>query len=153
MKGPLPYMLIPVRRLLLAEEAFVGLLDGGTVTTRDMPSELTTPAVLIRSMWQDGEDAQLRNPAIQVIAVVPDNYAPESGPHAGKDPDEAAWDIVARAATILDFSRSREFRGAAWRASWTEGPVSEVGSDRDATHPLYTCTITVQMTVVPPDTL
>jgi len=147
---PLPYMLIPVRRLLLEEAAFVSLLDGGTVTTRDLPEKLTVPAVVVRSTWQDGEDANLRNPTVQVIGVVPPDYAPESGPHAGKDPDEVAWDIVALAAVILDATRNEDFRGAAWAASWTEGPVSEVLTDRDPTHPLFTCSITVQMDVSPP---
>lgn len=153
MKLRLPYMLIAVRQLLLQDSEFTDLLDGGTATTRDLPTELVGPAVTIRSAWQDGEDANLRNPTVQVSAVLPDSYYPDTGPHAGKDPDEVAWDIVAQAAIVLDATRNEEFRGAAWNASWTEGPVSEVLTDRDATHPVFACTITVQMTVEPPDTL
>ncbi|MGW5387205.1 hypothetical protein [Nocardia sp. NPDC003963] len=124
---------------LIAQPDFTAMVPAESVTTRDAPDPITGPFVTIRAPGNVGEDPLLRSPLIQIDAWVPMLVA------ADKDPDEIAWDIAGMAGQLLGRARAQTFRGAAWKARWTDGPINSVDKTRGPDQPLFRATVRAEM--------
>jgi hypothetical protein len=141
MTAPIPFAPGAVRLFLVNQPAFTALVPAASVSTRDAPDPITGPFVTIRAPGNVGVDPLLRSPLIQIDAWVP-KLEILGGT---KDPEEIAWDIAAMAGQLLGRVRSQEFRGSAWKARWTDGPITSVDKTRGADQPLFRATVRVEL--------
>ncbi|MFI6368708.1 hypothetical protein ACIBG0_39005 [Nocardia sp. NPDC050630] len=141
MTAPIPFAPGAARVFLIAQPAFTALVPADSVTTRDAPDPIIGPFVTIRAPGNVGEDPMLRKPLIQIDAFVPKHEILGGS----KDPEEVAWDIAAMAGQLLGRTRPQEFRGSAWTARWTDGPITSVDKTRGADQPLYRATVRVEL--------
>lgn len=144
----LPFAPGAVRLYLIAQPAFTALVPADSVSTRDAPDPITGPFVTIRAPGNIGRDPMLRSPLIQI-----DAWAPQLEILGGsKDPDEVVWDIAAMAGQLLGRARMQEFRGSAWTARWTNGPITSVDKTRGPDQVLYRATVRVELKMRAPRT-
>ncbi|BAD56379.1 hypothetical protein [Nocardia farcinica] len=139
MTPPIPFAPGAVRLFLIAQPAFTALCPPEAVSTRDAPDPITGPFVTIRAPGNIGSDPMLRSPLVQI-----DAWVPKAAP-GEKDPEEVAWDIAAMAGQLLGRTRAQQFRGSAWTARWTDGPITSVDKTRGADQPLYRATVRVEL--------
>lgn len=138
---PVPFAPGAARLFLVGHPEFTALVPAESVTTRDAPDPITGPFVTIRAPGNVGVDPMLRKPLIQV-----DAWVPKIEILGGTtDPEEVAWDVAAMAGTLLSRAKTQEFRGSAWTARWTDGPICTVDKTRGADQPLYRALIRVEM--------
>jgi len=129
------------RLFLIGQAEFTALVPASSVTTREAPDPITGPFVTIRAPGNVGTDPLLRKPLIQV-----DAWVPKLEILGGTtDPEEIAWDIAAMAGTLLCRAKAQEFRGSAWNARWTDGPICDIDTTRGKDQPLYRALIRVEM--------
>ncbi|MFE7799008.1 hypothetical protein [Nocardia sp. NPDC057440] len=141
MSPPIPFAPGAVRVFLIANAAFTDLVPAASVSTRDAPDPITGPFVTIRAPGNVGVDPMLRSPLIQL-----DAWVPKLEILGGiKDPDEVAWDIAALAGQLLGRARPQDFRGSAWTARWTDGPITSVDKSRGPDQPLFRATVRVEL--------
>lgn len=138
---PIPFAPGGVRVFLIAQPEFTALVPATSVTTREAPDPITGPYVTIRAPGNVGVDPMLRSPLIQV-----DAWVPKLEILGGTtDPDEVAWDIAAMAGQLLGRARPQDFRGSAWTARWTDGPITGLDKTRGPDQPLYRATVRVEL--------
>ena len=130
----MPYPSITVRKLLLDNPEFVELLNGGTVSTRDVPDPLVKPHVTVAVVGMSGNDPMLRKPMVQVTPWVPDTDVSGSD----EDPDVTAWNIAATAGHVLGRKRNVVVDDdTAMSIEWIDGPVSLYDTKRGKDRVLY----------------
>ncbi|MCM6778031.1 hypothetical protein NDR87_30950 [Nocardia sp. CDC159] len=130
-----------VRAFLVAQPAITARVPAGSITTRELPDPINGPFVILRAPGNVGVDPLLRRPLVQV-----DAWAPKIEILGGStDPEELTWDIAALAGELLGRAPSQEFRGSAWKATWTDGPITFVDTKRGADQPLFRATVRVEL--------
>lgn len=138
---PVPFAPGAARLFLCEQPEFTALCPAASVTTREAPDPIVGPFVTIRGPGNVGVDPMLRKPLIQI-----DAWVPKLEILGGTtDPEEVAWDIAAMAGTLLGRARSQEFRGSAWTARWTDGPINDIDTTRGKDQPLYRAIVRVEM--------
>ncbi|NEW40780.1 hypothetical protein GV794_01920 [Nocardia cyriacigeorgica] len=148
MTAPIPFAPGAVRAFLIAQPRFTDLVPVEAITTRDLPDPITGPFVTLRAPGNVGVDPLLRRPLVQV-----DAWAPRIERLGGSvDPEELTWNISALAGQLLGRARSQEFRGSAWTAGWTDGPITSVDKTRGADQLLFRATVRVELKMRAPRT-
>lgn len=148
MTAPIPFAPGAVRAFLITQPRFTDLVPVEAITTRDLPDPITGPFVTLRAPGNVGVDPLLRRPLVQI-----DAWAPRIEILKGSvDPEELTWNIAATAAQLLGRAKAQEFRGSAWTASWTDGPITFVDTARGADQPLFRATVRVELKMRAPRT-
>lgn len=138
---PIPFAPGAVRAFLTTQPRFTAMVPAAAITTRVLPDPLTGACVVIRAPGNVGEDPLLRKPLIQI-----DAWAPDINILGGTtDPEELTWDIAALAGELLGRCPPQEFRGSAWKARWTDGPLNFVDLKRGPDLPLFRATVRVEL--------
>ncbi|HEY9415453.1 MAG TPA: hypothetical protein VIQ30_11890 [Pseudonocardia sp.] len=146
--APIPFAPGAVRAFLTAQSRFTDLVPVEAITTRDLPDPITGACVTLRAPGNVGVDPFLRRPLVQV-----DAWAPKIEILGGsKDPEELVWDIAALAGQLLHRAKAQEFRGSAWSATWTDGPITFVDKERGADMPMFRATVRVELKLRAPRT-
>lgn len=141
MTAPIPFAPGAARLFLIAQPSYTALVPAESVSTRDTPDPITGPFVTIRAPGNVGVDPMLRKPLIQI-----DVWVPKIEVLGGTtDPEEVAWNIAALSGQLLHRAKPQEFRGSAWTARWTDGPINSVDKTRGPDQPLYRAIVRVEM--------
>lgn len=130
-----PYAPAALRDFLIAQPEFAALAPPQSVSTVDIPEKITGPYVTLAAVSNFGQDPMLRKPLVQLDVWVP------KWDILGGDisPDELAWNIADLAGRLVHKARIQRFRDSesSWRATWDEGPITDVDKERGADLPLY----------------
>lgn len=124
-----------IRDFLINHEEFTTHVAAEDISTRDIPDPLTKPFVTISAPSNYGEDPMLRRPMIQC-----DVWVPKIEILGGDtDPEELAWNIADLAARLVHKAPSskRQFRNASWKATWIDGPITDVDKERGPENLLF----------------
>ncbi|MEU9515920.1 hypothetical protein [Micromonospora sp. NPDC048169] len=141
MTAPIPFAPGAVRAFLTAQSRFTDLVPVEAITTRDLPDPITGAFVTLRAPGNVGVDPFLRRPLVQV-----DAWAPKIEILGGsKDPEELVWDIAGWAGQLLGRAKPQAFRGAAWNATWIDGPINFIDKERGPDMPLFRAVVRVEL--------
>ncbi|MDU0478390.1 hypothetical protein QVA66_03945 [Staphylococcus chromogenes] len=142
MKKPMPNPSAAIRKWLLAQPEFMELLQGGTVSTRDLPDPLTKPHVLVAVVGHAGPDPMLRRVIVQVTPWVPNTDV--SG--LTEDPDTTAWRIGAAAGELLGRAKNQRIdEDNAFSAVWLDGPIQLYDEKRGKDRVLFYAPVRFQV--------
>ncbi len=142
MSKPIAFAPGAIREYLLSRDEFTALINPLSVTTRELPSQITAPCATIRAIGNVGVDPMLRRPLLTFNAWVP----PISVMGGTTDPDEIAWDIAALAGQLIGRARNIKFRDSLWSGDWKTGPiVPDPETNRGTDIPLYRAFVTVEL--------
>nr|EMP14025.2 hypothetical protein ISGA_3998 [Gordonia sp. NB41Y] len=156
MHPALPFAPGAAREYLRSQEDFIALVgaDPSLVTTRELPDPLERPVVTIQAGLNHRENILAHKVRLMIsVWVPPIEILVDGDPPTPKDPEELAWDIASLSGQLLDMRRymgqgpSFQYRGATWRGTWDDGPVTLVDTDRGPNHPIYRAVIQVVMTL------
>jgi hypothetical protein len=130
-----PYAPAALRDFLIANTEFSGLVPPEFISTTDIPDKITGPFVTLAAVSNFGQDPMLRKPLVQLDVWVP------KWEILGGDvsPDEVAWNIADLAGRLVHKARIQKFRDSdsSWRATWDEGPITDVDKERGPDLPLF----------------
>jgi len=124
-----------IRDFLINDDEFLTLVDAVNISTRDIPDPIDKPFVTISAPSNYGEDPMLRRPMIQA-----DVWVPKIEMLGGDiDPEELAWNIADLGARLVHRAPNarRRFRNASWKATWIEGPITDIDNERGPDTPLF----------------
>lgn len=124
-----------IRDFLINNAEFTALVPAENISTRDIPDPLTGPFVTLSAPSNYGEDPMLRRPMIQC-----DVWVPKLEILGGDtDPEELAWNIADIAGRLVHKAPSsqRRFRNGSWKATWIDGPITDVDKERGPENPLF----------------
>ncbi|MFT3661994.1 MAG: hypothetical protein QM809_11490 [Gordonia sp. (in: high G+C Gram-positive bacteria)] len=148
----MPFAPGAARELLLADDEFVGMLAGGTVTTRELPDPLVGPCVTISAGVNRRQNPGQSQVRLMISVWVPKpEILVDRTPPILTDPEELAWDIADAAGRVLARRQlmgrgaSFTYRGMTWRGIWDMGPTTLVDTARGKDNPLYRSIIEVVM--------
>lgn len=134
-----PWVVPAVRELLLADAVF-STRCGGRISSR-LPPEIPGPTVrLSANAIPINVPAGVWSPLVQVDAFVPPTLV--TG-----DPEDVAWTLAARAASVLSTVRNRSFENMHFTARVTDGPIMDVDTARGEGNPLYRGIIRAELLV------
>lgn len=133
-----PWVVPAVREVLLADSTY-STKCGGRVSSR-LPATLPGPCVrLSANAIPIDVPAGVWSPLVQVDAFVP--------PTVTGDPEDVAWTLAARAASVLSTVRNRSFENMHFTARVTDGPLLDVDTARGTGNPLYRGIIRAELLV------
>lgn len=122
-----------IRDFLVHNEEFTAALPASALSTRDIPDPITGPYGTLSAPSNYGEDPMLRRPMVQL-----DVWVPKIEILGGTtDPEELAWNIADLAGRLVHKARIQKFRNASWRATWIDGPITDVDTERGVDNPLF----------------
>lgn len=130
-----PYAPAALRDFLIGQPEFTALVAPEFVSTTDIPDKITAPYVTLAAVSNFGQDPMFRKPLVQLDVWVPkwDTLGGDTSP------DELAWNIGDLAGRLVGKAKIQKFRDTAssWRATWDEGPITDVDKERGPDLPLY----------------
>lgn len=140
----IPWLVPPIRALLLADTTFVSLCSR---VASKAPAEVTTPYAVIQipgNITISG-DSVASGPLIQVSAWCPADYATAEA-------EGVVWDIAARAAWVIGRARNVTYTATAGTISYsgrhTDGPLAHLpDTSRGTSVPLLGALIRAELTV------
>lgn len=124
-----------IRDFLIGHDEFTTFVAAENISTRDLPDPILAPFVVLSAPSNYGEDPMLRRPMIQA-----DVWVPKLEILGGDvDPEELAWNIADLAGRLVHKAPSseRRFRNSSWKATWVDGPITDVDLERGPENPLF----------------
>lgn len=130
-----PYAPAALRDFLVAQSEITAMVPGESISTIDIPDKITGPFVTLAAVSNFGQDPMLRKPLVQLDVWVP-KWDILGGEIA---PDELAWNIADLSGRLVHKARIQKFRDteSSWRATWDEGPITDVDKERGPDLPLF----------------